>query len=175
MRRIPKYSSEHKLYEQIARYLQLQYPDVIYRFDIAADLKLTPGQAAKHKRLHPERGYPDLFIAEPKIAKTQCRVLTDEERTELEKGMEFIRVKIQQNYHGLYLEIKKDGTKLKRDKDAKKLLKGEVEIRKKGDWWDKHIEEQAEMLEKLRARGYRAEFGVGFDGCKKIIDNYLRN
>lgn len=64
MRRIPKYSSEHKLYEQIARYLQLQYPDVIYRFDLAADLKLTPGQAAKHHRLHPERGYPDLFIAE---------------------------------------------------------------------------------------------------------------
>jgi hypothetical protein len=63
MRRIPKYNSEHNLYEQIARYLQQQYPDVIYRFDIAADLKLTPGQAAKHKRLHPKRGYPDLFIA----------------------------------------------------------------------------------------------------------------
>lgn len=64
MRRIPKYNSEHNLYKQIARYLQLQYPNIIYRFDIAADLKLTPGQAAKHKRLHPERGYPDLFIAE---------------------------------------------------------------------------------------------------------------
>ena len=64
MRRIPKYNSEHNLYEQIARYLQLQYPNVIYRFDVGADLKLTPGQAAKHKRLHPERGYPDLFIAE---------------------------------------------------------------------------------------------------------------
>ena len=145
MRRIPKYNSEHNLDEQIARYLQLQYPYVIYRFDIAADLKLTPGQAAKHKRLHPERGYPDLFIAEPKVAKTRCRVLTDEERTELEKGMEFIRVKIQQNYHGLYLEIKKDSTKLKREKDIKKPLKGETKIRKKGDWWDKHVEEQAEM------------------------------
>ena len=64
MRRIPKYNSEHNLYEQIARYLQLQYPNVIYRFDVGADLKLTMGQAAKHKRLHPERGYPDLFIAE---------------------------------------------------------------------------------------------------------------
>lgn len=41
MRRLLKYNSEHSLYEQIARYLQLQYPDVIYRFDIAADLKLT--------------------------------------------------------------------------------------------------------------------------------------
>ena len=78
-------------------------------------------------------------------------------------------------YFGLYIEIKKDGTKLKRDKDAKKVLKGETKIRKKGDWWDKHIEEQADMLEKLRARGYKAEFGVGFDECKRIIDNYLCN
>ena len=174
MRRIPKYNSEHNLYEQIARYLQLQYPDVIYRFDIAADLKLTPGQAAKHKRLHPERGYPDLFISEPKIAKPQCRVLTDEERRKLEKDMNFIIVRIQQNYHGLYLEIKKDGTKLKRDKDVKKLLKGEAKLRKAGDWWDKHTEEQAKKLEKLRARGYKAEFGVGFDECQQIIDEYLR-
>lgn len=160
MRRTPKYDSEHNLYEQIARYLQLQYPNVIYRFDIAADLKLTPGQAAKHKRLHPTRGYPDLSISEPKIAKPQCRALTDEERRKLEKGMEFISVKILQNYHGLYLEIKKDGEKL---------------TKKDGSWRTPHIAEQAEMLEKLRARGYRAEFGVGFDGCKKIIDNYLRN
>ena len=64
MRRIPKYSSEHNLYEQIAYHLQTQYPDVIYRFDLAADLKLTPGQAAKHHRLHQKRGYPDLLIAE---------------------------------------------------------------------------------------------------------------
>lgn len=163
MRRIPKYSSEHNLYEQIARYLQLQYPDVIYRFDIAADLKLTMGQAAKHKKLHPERGYPDLFIAKPKDVKII---------TKLEGGYNYVEIK---TLGGLYIEIKKDGTKLKRDKDAKKILKGDTKIRKKGDWWDKHVEEQAEMLEKLRQAGYKAEFGVGFDECKKIIDGYLNN
>nr|DAU75963.1 MAG TPA: DNA cytosine methyltransferase [Caudoviricetes sp.] len=26
----------------------------------------------------------------------------------------------------------------------------------------------------FRARGYRAEFGVGFESCKQIIDEYLR-
>lgn len=79
--------TEHQLYEQIARYLQLQYPEVLYRFDIAADLKLTMGQAAKHKRLHPQRGYPDLFIAQP-VGKSS----------------------------GLYLEIKRDGqSPLKKD------------------------------------------------------------
>ena len=161
MRRIPKYNSEHNLYEQIAQYLQQQYPDVIYRFDLAADLKLTHGQAAKHHRLHPERGYPDLFIAE------SSENINSKDWNGVVREWGF--------YFGLYIEIKKDGTKLKRDKDAKKPLKGETKIRKKGDWFDKHIEEQAEMLEKLRARGYKAEFGVGLEECKKIIDEYLRS
>lgn len=141
MRRIQKYNSEHNLYEQIARYLQQQYPDVIYRFDVGADLKLTMGQAAKHKRLHPKRGYPDLFIAEP-----STNIWNNPVR---EWGLHF----------GLYVEIKKDGEKLNK---------------KDGSWRTPHIAEQAGMLEKLRARGYRAEFGVGFDECKQIIDEYLR-
>nr|DAK98012.1 MAG TPA: Nuclease [Caudoviricetes sp.] len=147
MRRIPKYNSEHNLYEQIARYLQLQYPDVIYRFDIAADLKLTMGQAVKHKRLHPERGYPDLFIAKTKEIKV---------KTVLGSGYSLVEIK---PLGGLYIEIKKDGEKL---------------TKKDGSWRTPHIAEQAEALEKLRARGYKAEFGVGFSECKQIIDEYLR-
>lgn len=147
MRRLLKYNSEHSLYEQIARYLQLQYPDVIYRFDIAADLKLTMGQAVKHKRLHPERGYPDLFIAKTKEIKV---------KTVLGGGYSLVEIK---PLGGLYIEIKKDGEKL---------------TKKDGSWRTPHIAEQAEALEKLRARGYKAEFGVGFSECKQIIDEYLR-
>lgn len=57
---------EAELRRMLARWLQYQYPNMIYRFDLAADLKLTMGQARKHKELHPKRGYPDLFIAEPR-------------------------------------------------------------------------------------------------------------
>lgn len=125
---------EHQLYEKIARYLQTSYPDVIYRFDIAADLKLTKGQAAKHKRLHPKRGYPDLFVA---------HVATIGDRY----------------YHGLYLELKAEGNSpFKKDGTLKK---------------DEHLEEQEEMLEALRSRGYMANFATGFDEAKKIIDDYL--
>ncbi|MBB1531383.1 hypothetical protein HG463_001760, partial [Candidatus Saccharibacteria bacterium] len=138
MRRIPKYSSEHNLYEQIARYLQLQYPNIIYRFDIAADLKLTMGQAVKLKRLHPKRGYPDLFIAKTKEIKV---------KTVLGSGYSLVEIK---PLGGLYIEIKKDGEKL---------------TKKDGSWRTPHIAEQAEALEKLRARGYKAEFGVGFSEC----------
>lgn len=125
---------EHEIYRLIAQYLQVKYPGVIYRFDLAADLKLTMGQARKHKTLHPHRGYPDLFIAEPI---PRCIV---------------------SDYHGLYLEIKKDGTRLKK---------------KNGEWTSPHIAEQAEMLEKLRKNGYRAEFAVGIDDALGIIDEYL--
>ena len=121
---------EHDIYTMIADYLRYQYPTVIYRFDLAADLKLTMGQARKHKRLQRYRGYPDLFIAEP-------------------KG----------KYAGLYLEIKKPGTKiLKKD--------GAIVA-------DAHIREQYGMLEDLRFAGDAAEFACGFDEAKKLIDGYL--
>jgi hypothetical protein len=57
---------ESKLREQLTWWLRTQYPGVIYRWDLAADLKLNVMQAARHKRLHPVRGYPDLFLAEPR-------------------------------------------------------------------------------------------------------------
>lgn len=131
--------SEHELYVLIADYLRLQYPDIIYRFDLAADLKLSIGQAKKHKRLQRFRGYPDLFIAKPKLQQSK-------------DGMPIYT-------HGLFLEIKKEGTKiLKKD--------GELVA-------DKHIREQAKMLQALERRGYRAMFAVGMEQAKNIIDEYI--
>lgn len=122
---------EHDIYKMIADYLRYQYPTVIYRFDLAADLKLTMGQASKHKRLQRYRGYPDLFIAEPSGA-----------------------------YHGLYLEIKKEGVRIFKQDGT--LVS------------DEHIREQFDMLADLRQRGYAAEFAIGFEGAKKLIDDYMK-
>lgn len=36
-----------------------------------------------------------------------------------------------------------------------------------------HIEEQAAMLQTLREKGYKAEFAVGFEAAKELIDSYL--
>ena len=131
--------SEHELYVLIADYLRLQYPDIIYRFDLAADLKLSIGQAKKHKRLQRFRGYPDLFIAKPKLQQSK-------------DGMPVYT-------HGLFLEIKKEGTKI---------------LKKDGSYVaDKHIREQAKMLQALERRGYRAMFAVGFEQAKQIIDEYI--
>lgn len=61
-------------------------------------------------------------------------------------------------YSGLFIELKRDGTRLHKQD---------------GSWAKPHIEEQAEMLEQLRHAGYMAEFAVGFDAAKALIDAYL--
>jgi hypothetical protein len=73
---------EKDLALQVAQYMQLQHREVMYRFDLAADLKLTMGQARRHKALHPNRGYPDFQILEP-------------------RG----------RYSGLFIELKREGVK----------------------------------------------------------------
>lgn len=139
---------EHDIYILIADYLRYQYPHAIYRFDLAADLKLTMGQASKHKRLQRYRGYPDLFIAEPRMKKL-----------DMAKDSPFDKSVGHFVLAGLYLEIKKPGTRIFK-KDGTLVS-------------DAHIREQFDMLEELRRRGYAAEFACGFDEAKKLIDRYL--
>lgn len=55
-------SKESDIYYAIAKYMALKYPNVVWRFDFSAGMKMTLGQAKKHKGLNPHRGYPDLFI-----------------------------------------------------------------------------------------------------------------
>jgi len=63
------------------------------------------------------------------------------------------------SYYGLFLEVKREGTKIyKKDGDLRK---------------DAHIQEQEEILHQLKQRGYLAEFVVGFEEAKSIIDYYF--
>lgn len=59
---------ESDLQVQVADYLRLRYPDVQFHSDFGSGIKLTKGQAMKQYRQNGgRRGWPDLFIAEPKI------------------------------------------------------------------------------------------------------------
>lgn len=177
--------TESDLQVQVADYLRLKYPDVLFHSDFGSGVKLTLGQAVKQKRQNGGRkSYPDMFIAKVRYVysddDTPLFRAYKERWGDLEKSncwdtdwLELYALHYMHPLSGLYLELKKDGTKLIRDKDARKVLKGEFKLRKKGDWWDLHTEEQALMLEQLRQRGYCAEFAVGFDEAKRIIDEYL--
>lgn len=127
--------TELELQAQVADYLRLQYPQALFHSDFGSGIKLTPGQAMRQKRLQGgRRSWPDMFIAE-------VRSLGDK------------------YYHGLFIELKKAGTRIYR-KDGRLVA-------------NEHIHEQFDMLEQLRQRGYIAEFACGFDEAKKIIDEYL--
>lgn len=61
-----KQKLEESLQIQVATYLKLNHPNIIFRSDFAAGIKMTMGQAVRHKAMQSGRAYPDLFIAEPR-------------------------------------------------------------------------------------------------------------
>lgn len=131
--------NEAVIQQQVADYLRMQYPDVIFHSDFGSGVKLTMRQAVKQKRLNGgRRAYPDMFIAQP---------------VDLDYGELSWR-----RYAGLFIELKKDGTRLKK---------------KNGEWASEHIAEQAAMLCDLQHRGYQADFAIGFEQAKRLIDDYL--
>lgn len=131
--------TEAQLQEQVAQYIRLQYPAVLFHSDFGSGIKMTKGQAIKQKRQNGGiRGWPDMLIAEPA---PRC----------IDGSWNY-------EWHGLFIELKKEGTRLRK---------------KNGDFASEHIAEQAKMLQELYKRGYLAQFAVGFDEAKEIIDEYL--
>ena len=122
--------SEKSLHRQVCDYIRYQYKGVLFNSDLSGATKLTMGQAVAMKALRSNRGFPDLAIYEP-------------------RG----------RYHGLFIELKKEGTNL---------------YKKSGAPATPHIGEQIECLLNLRPRGYMAEFAIGFEQAKQIIDDYLK-
>jgi len=128
--------AEESLQLAVADHIVTNYPNVLFRTD-AGGIKLPIGLAKKLKDMNGgRRGWPDMFIAEPRVKS-------------------FPNV-----YHGLFIELKKEGTRIFK-KDGTLVS-------------DAHIREQYDMLNDLRARGYAAEFACGFDEAKKLIDDYMR-
>jgi hypothetical protein len=120
---------ENDLHIAICKYLQHQYPKVLFTSE-SSGLRVTISQARKLKSMRSCSGLPDIMIFEPR-----------------------------KNYHGLFLEVKREGT---------------IIYKKNGELTaDKHIREQEEILHQLKEKGYFAEFVVGFDEAKAIIDYYF--
>lgn len=122
-------SKEYQVCKAIAIYLRMQYPGVLYHFDLAG-LNLSKAQAGMSKAIQHSRGWPDLFIAAPRGG-----------------------------YHGLFLEIKAEGTRL---------------LKLNHTFVSDHIEEQADRINDLCNCGYFATFAVGFDQAKNEIDRYMK-
>ena len=132
-----KANHEYQTCVAIAMYIKCQYPTVLFRFDLAG-LNLSKAQAGMNKAIQCMRGYPDLFIMEPRGENA-----------------------------GLFLEIKAEGTRI--------YKAGKFHVQCGGEMATDHLAEQAETLNKLRAKGYACYFAVGFDDARYRIDQYLKN
>jgi hypothetical protein len=114
---------------KVIKYLKEKHPQVLFRVSIDG-VRLPIGILMKMKKSGGlQRSLPDIEIFYPN------------------KG-----------YHGLFIEMKKTGRKLKK---------------KNGEWMDYRLEEQAATIEKLNNLGYFATFADGELDAIKIIDNYF--
>ena len=106
--------TEENLHLKICNYLRKNYPDMLFRTDFSSGMKMTPGQAAKHKKFQKSRAWPDLFIAESGVVEFK------------EDGL---IAHLRKN--GMFLELKADGVKLyKKDGTFRKNkhIKEQVEM-----------------------------------------------
>jgi len=101
-------NKEYQICKAISVYLRLQYPSVMFHWDLAG-LNLSRAQAGMMKAIQGGRGYPDLFIAHP---------------VEQAKGL-FIEVKAVTPYL-------KDGVTLKSDKHLKEQQHCHICLRQRG-------------------------------------------
>lgn len=103
-------NKEYQICKAITQYLRLQYPSVMFHWDLAG-LNLSRAQAGMMKAIQGQRGYPDLFIA-----------------------------KESHGFHGLFLEIKaitpflKNGMTLKSDKHLQEQDSNHKKLRWDGYW-----------------------------------------
>ena len=121
--------AEQRIQLAISDYIRIQYPQVAFTSE-AGGGKKSMHQAILSKRLRSGNGLPDLIVMHPAGS-----------------------------YHGLMLELKAEGIKV-RKKDGTLVS-------------NPHIQQQAKVLQGLRDLGYFAEFACGFEEAKKFIDGYM--
>lgn len=105
--------------------------------------------------------YPDvIFTSESsglKLTIGQARALAKQRS---DKGLPDMMIfEPRGGYNGLFVELKKEGSLIfKRDNTIRS---------------DKHLQEQWEMIQRLRSKGYYAIFAIGFDQARTAITKYM--
>lgn len=140
-----KAKKEAKIQLEFCDYVKNNFPDVIFNCDLASGMNLGKHIGGMNSRMRSSRSQPDFFAAHPIF-----------------------------NHCGFYLELKKDRDEVyKKDGGFKKHLK---KIKNsKGvviEEYD-HIQEQLKMLERLRSKGYYADFGLGLKDCISKFRAYM--
>ena len=73
-RKIQKWDGEAKTHERVAQWLKRNHPNVIFRTDFAAGIKLPPWIAKRQRILQHGRGFPDIFVFYPTRHPKTCEM-----------------------------------------------------------------------------------------------------
>lgn len=145
-RKIKKH--EERLQKQFASYVRRQYPDLVFTSEVSG---LWSGEggggyalASKLKAERSRHKHLDMFFSEARGG-----------------------------WFGLYIELKDEGKEVYRKDGGFIRQKGTRRVGKVDVEFD-HLEEQRGAMDNLRKKGYLCFFGIGFDNCKKIIDDYMK-
>lgn len=157
---------ETQIQIKLAEYIAENYPDVEFHSDYGSGARLRPYQAKEQSRLNAgRRAWPDVFIAEPKVKLKSASGIAEIKSSDGWCGEKIGTLTEDDLFYdydftaGLFIELKKDGTRIFK-KDGTLVA-------------DEHIREQFDKLESLRRRGYCAEFACGLEEAKKLVDKYL--
>lgn len=143
--KVKKQQKETKIQIAFCDWVKKVYPEIIFSCDLSSGMRLPLHIAGMHKRMRSSRGHTDFFSAEPRGT----------------------------NY-AFFLELKKDIDEVYL-KDGLTFKKCKTPIKKAGKivgYYD-HIQEQWDMICKLRERGYYADFGLGLQDCKDKFTAYM--
>lgn len=131
---------ETQIQIKLAEYIAENYPNVEFHSDYGSGARLRPYQAKEQSEMNAgRRAWPDVMVAETVLKHQEDGTCTA--------------------YSGLFIELKREGTKIS-------TKKGTLVA-------DKHIREQYDKLVSLRQRGYVAEFACGLEEAKLLVDEYL--
>ena len=140
-----KLDTEYDLQLKLIDYLIANYPDVIFRSDLGG-IRLSPGLFDKVKRL----------------------AVGNKSRKELKEIKsiaypDFFIAEMRGGWAGCYIELKRQTSGYAKGKNP---LNRELKN-------DDHVREQAEVLMRLREKGYYADFAGGLAEIIHLVDWYL--
>ena len=106
--------------------------------------------------------YPDVIFASDASGIWMPKRLAEKfSKLKSDKGIpDLLILEPKGKYAGLFIEIKRTG---------ENIFKKDGSLRK-----NKHLEEQARILDRLKKKGYASYFAIGYNMAIEIIDDYMK-
>jgi hypothetical protein len=129
----------------LCKYVRLKYPKSIFNVDLSG-VNLSKTASGMAKMMRSSKNFPDFVLYEMRHFYPKDTL-------------------IPKIYGALFIELKAEGTKL-----GSYVYENSIP-----EWHhaNDHIKEQAEMIDALTLRGYKAMFCVGLDSAMKSVDDYM--